>query len=58
VLAWIDTKEIRAPESRAYALLNDSEQRVSQNVLDALRNYDVYPVPWSQRDMVREELSA
>jgi hypothetical protein len=58
VLSWIDTKEVRAPESRAYALLNDAEQAVSPNVLDALRSYDVQPVPWSQRESVREELAA
>ncbi len=58
VLSWIDTKEVRAPESRAYALLNDAEQAVSPNVLDALRSYDVRPVPWSQRESVREELAA
>lgn len=58
VLAWIDTKEIRPPESRAYALLNDSEHVVPQGVLEALRNYDVKPVPWSQRESVREELAA
>ena len=30
VLSWIDTKEVRSPDSRAYALLNDSEQTVSR----------------------------
>lgn len=58
VLAWIDTKEVRAPDSRAYALLNDSDQAVSSSVLDALRSYDVRPVAWSRRDEVREELAA
>ena len=58
VLAWTDTKDVRAVDSRAYALLNDSEQSVSPNVLDALRSYDVRPVPWSHRESVREELAA
>jgi len=58
VLAWIDTKEVRSPESRAYAMLNDAEEAVPQGVLDALRNYDVKPVPWSQRESVLEELAA
>lgn len=57
VLSWIDTKEIRSPDSRAYALLNDSEQPVSPAVVDALRSYDVRPVEWSQRERVREELA-
>jgi hypothetical protein len=58
VLAWIDTREVRPPDSRAYALLNDAEQPASPGVLDALRNYEVRPVPWSTREGVREELVA
>lgn len=58
VFSWSDTKEVRSADSRAYALLNDAEQAVSPNVLDALKNYDVRPVPWSQRESVRAELVA
>lgn len=58
VLSWIDTKEVRSPESRAYALLNDAEQSVSQAVVDALLSYNVRPVPWGEREEVREELAA
>lgn len=58
VLSWIDTKEVRSPESRAYALLNDTEQTISSAVVDALRSYDVRPVSWSEREEVREELAA
>jgi len=58
VLSWIDTKEVRSPDSRAYALLNDTEQTVPSAVIDALRSYEVRPVPWSQRETVREELAA
>jgi len=56
--AWIDTKEVRAPDSRAYALLNDSERTVSPSVMDALQSYDVRPIPWSKRQAVVEELTA
>ncbi len=58
VLSWIDTKEVRSSDSRAYALLNDSEQAVSSAVADALRSYDVRPVAWSRREDLREELAA
>lgn len=56
--AWIDTKEVRSPESRVYAILNDTEQKIAQPVFDALRNYDVTPIPWKDRDQVVEELAA
>jgi hypothetical protein len=39
-------------------LLNDSEQMVSQIVIDALENYDVRAVPWSRREEMREKLAA
>ena len=58
MFSWIDTKEVRSPDSRAYALLNDSEHTVSSAVADALRSYDVHPVAWSQREEVRELLAA
>lgn len=57
VLSWIDTKEVRSPESRAFALLNDSESAVSSAVPDALHNYDVRAIPWSKREEVLEELA-
>ena len=56
--SWNDTREVRTPESRAYALLNDTEQTVSMAVMDALKSYDVRPVAWSEREDVREELAA
>jgi hypothetical protein len=56
--SWIDTKEVRPTDSKAYAVLNDSEQKISAAVTDALRNYDVQPIPWRDRDQVLEELAA
>ncbi len=56
--SWIDIKKVRSPEARAYAILNDSKQTISENVLDAMRNYGVRPVPWSARDEARDELAA
>ena len=58
VLSWIDTKEVRPVDSRAFAILNDSEHSISPDVIDALLSYDVRPVPWSQRETVRQELAA
>ena len=56
--SWIDTKEARPSDSKAYAFVNDTEQTVSGAVLDALQNYEMRPVPWSEREKVREELAA
>lgn len=58
VFKWLDTRETRAPESRLYAFLNDSTSVVSPLVVDALRNYELEPVLWSQREQAREALAA
>lgn len=49
---WEDTKDIRKvknPDSRLIIILND-EQRLPQNILEALERYDVSPVLWSERE--------
>jgi len=56
--AWIDTRDVRPPDSKSFVLLNDAEKPISSSVLEALRRYEVRPVPWSKRDEVREELAA
>ena len=56
--AWTDTRQTRTPESKAYGMLNDIEQPVSGNVIDALRNYQIRPVPWTDRAQVVPELAA
>ena len=56
--SWIDTREVRPADSQAFAILNDSENSVSESVLDAMRSYNVLPVPWSKREEVRDQLAA
>lgn len=58
VLAYLDTREARPVESRAYAFLNDTEQSVSAEVSEAFQAWDVTPVLWSHREGIREELAA
>ncbi|MGA2595315.1 MAG: DUF1829 domain-containing protein [Bryobacteraceae bacterium] len=58
IYKWSDTREVRPAESKAYAVLNDFEQPVSGGVLDAFRNYQIHPVPWSRRAEVVTELAA
>lgn len=55
---WLDTKENRAPDARVFAFLNDSSSTVSASVIDALRNYQMVPVLWSERQQALESLVA
>lgn len=56
--SWMDTREVRKADSRAYAFLNDSEKAVPASVIDALRSYEIEPVSCSNRQSVVLELTA
>jgi len=56
--SWIDTKDVRAPDSMAYAILNDKERRIPDEVPTALENYGVHPLVWSRREKFAAELLA
>ena len=58
VFKWLDTKETRTPDSKLYAILNDSNATVSLSVIDALKSYDLTPVLWSEREGARDQLAA
>ncbi len=56
--AWLDTREVRSPESELFAILNDTERTPSGAVIEALQNYFIFPVLWSQREEMTEKLAA
>ena len=58
IMAWEDTRNSRPNNSEAIAFLNDNDKPVASNVTDALRNYGIFPIVWSQRDQFREKLAA
>jgi Domain of unknown function DUF1828/Domain of unknown function DUF1829 len=58
ILSWLDTREVRLPDSRAYAFLNDSDHAQIASTTEALNNYEIRPVLWSRREAVRQELAA
>ena len=53
-----DTREARAKGSEAYAALNDQSRAISSEVTDALKAYDVEPIPWSRREDFAERLAS
>ena len=58
IVDWVDTKEVRPENSKAYAFVNDNERNVSSNVLDALNSYEIKPILWSNREQFKAELAA
>jgi len=58
IFSWTDTKEVRAPDSTAYGVLNDLEQPINPDLISALKQYDITPLPWGRRDEYAKELAA
>ncbi len=55
--SWLDTRETRSKESQAIAILND-ERTVPQVSRDALRQYGIDQVLWSQKEKAKQKLAA
>lgn len=53
-----DTREARPQGSEAYAALNDQGRSVGADVVDALKAYNVRPIPWTKRDEYVELLAS
>lgn len=53
--AWIDTRDIRRPGSKAFAILNDKKP-IPPTVLSALKSYEVTPIPWNSRTELLPEI--
>jgi hypothetical protein len=58
LFAWADTKLNRSDNSVLYAFLNDFERKINDTILNALQEYNVKPVLWSQREKYVKELVA
>lgn len=59
IFAWaIDTREVRAPDSTAYGVLNDTENPVSSDLISALHQYGLKAIPWSRKEEYLGELAA
>jgi len=58
IAAWNDVRASRAADSQMYTMLNDSESKVPREVVDALKQYDIVAVPWSQRMEHQLQLAA
>ncbi|WP_341789905.1 DUF1829 domain-containing protein [Rickettsia endosymbiont of Polydrusus tereticollis] len=58
IIDWLDTKEVRSSDAKAYTLINDNEKSVLDNFQETLKSYEITPVLWSKRDNFKNELAA
>ena len=58
IFSWEDIKEVRSNNPILYTFINDTVKVPSKEALQALSEYDIKYVLWSQRDKYIKELSA
>ena len=58
LFAWSDTHTQRKAGSQYYIIVNDAQHPADETLVAALKNYQVHPVLWTDRDEVLGELAA
>ena len=58
MFSWLDTRATRAPDARAYVILNDGDKTIQENVIAAFASYDIETITWSEREGKLELLIA
>jgi hypothetical protein len=58
IFSCSDVEAIREVDSLAYAIINDSREKNSGDVMGALDKYAINTNLWSDRDQAVEELAA
>lgn len=58
IMDWLDTKDARQHDSIGFAIVNDTEKKISGASTEALENYGIQTVPWSIREEYKERLVA
>jgi len=56
IFAFSDIISIREQQTDNYVIYNDIDKQVSPDVVSALNNYKVKNIPWSKKEICKEEL--
>ena len=58
MFSWADIRDLRQEAATMYAFLNYAERTVASEVVEALKSYEIVPVPWSERAKYASALAA
>ncbi len=58
IAAWNDVRSSRAADAEMYAILNNTTAKVSGEIIDAMRQYDIRPMLWTDRLAYKDRLAA
>lgn len=58
IFAWNDTKEMRQHEAKLYTFIQNTDKKVSDDAIGALKEYGINPALWTEKDKYISELVA
>ena len=58
IFAWNDTKDMRKREAKLYAFIQNTDRKVSDDAIGALKEYGINPALWTEKDHYIQELTA
>ena len=58
IFAWNDTKELRQQEAKLYTFIQNTDKKVSDDALGALKEYGINPALWTKKEQYISELIA
>ena len=58
IFAWNDTKDMRQHEAKLYTFIQNVDKKVSSDAIGALKEYNINPALWTDRDKYIIELTA
>ncbi len=58
IFSWNDVTATRKPDSKLLVMLNDSDDKINDELINAYMHYDILPIPWSHKDNYTNELTA
>ena len=58
LFAWNDVVKTRKEDSKGYIILNDKKKKPNNDLFNAIHNYDLSAIPWSERSSYIDELAS
>lgn len=58
IFAWNDTKDTRQHEAKLYTFIQNTDRKISDDALGALKEYGINPAFWTEKDRYIPELTA
>lgn len=58
LFAWNDVVKTRKEDSKGYIILNDKKKKPNNDLFNAIHNYDLSAIPWSERNSYIDELAS